>query len=55
MREMILQALKSKLLGDVNSHIAREWARGFNVSYFQRLERVKRDEIRRGSEKIHAG
>jgi hypothetical protein len=38
-----------------NTMQAREWARGFNVSYFQRLERVKRDEIRRGSEKIHAG
>ena len=38
-----------------NTMQAREWDRGFNISYFQRLERVKRDEARRGSEKIHAG
>ena len=38
-----------------NSMQAREWERGFNISYFQRLERVKQNEARRGSEKIHAG
>ena len=38
-----------------NTMQAREWVRGFNVSYFQRLERVKKDEDRRRSEKIHAG
>lgn len=37
-----------------NTMQAREWLRGFNTSYYQRLERVKRDEARRGSEKIHA-
>ena len=39
----------------LNTMQAREWERGLNVSYFQRLERVKRDENRRRSEKIHAG
>jgi hypothetical protein len=38
-----------------NTMQAREWDRGFNLSYFQRLERVKKDEARRRSEKIHAG
>ena len=38
-----------------NSMQSREWLRGFNTSYYQRLERVKRDEARRRSEKIHAG
>ena len=38
-----------------NTMQAREWERGFNLSYFQRLERVKKDEARRRSEKIHAG
>ena len=38
-----------------NTMQAREWVRGFNLSYFQRLERVKKDEARRRSEKIHAG
>jgi len=38
-----------------NTMQAREWDRGFNVSYFQRLERVKKDEVRRRSEEIHAG
>jgi len=33
---------------------AREWERGFNLSYFQKLERVKKDEARRRGEKIHA-
>lgn len=37
-----------------NTMQAREWERGFNLSYFQRLERVKQNEVRRGSEKIHA-
>ena len=36
-----------------NTMQAREWARGYNLSYFQRLERVKKDEDRRRSEKIH--
>mgnify|MGYP003653065410 FL=1 len=39
----------------LNTMQSREWERGFNLSYFQRLERVKRDENRRRSEKIHAG
>ena len=38
-----------------NTMQAREWERGYNLSYFQKLERVKRDEDRRRSEKIHAG
>ncbi len=38
-----------------NSMQSREWERGFNISYFQRLERVKREEHRRRSETIHAG
>jgi hypothetical protein len=33
---------------------AREWLRGFNTSYYQRLERVKNAEVRRRSEKIYA-
>lgn len=37
-----------------NSMQAREWERGFNKSYFQRLERAKQNESRRRSEKIHA-
>ena len=37
-----------------NTMQAREWERGFNLSYFQRLERVKQDEVRRRSEEVHA-
>ncbi len=37
-----------------NTMQAREWNRGFNTSYFQTLEKVKHNEARRGSEKIHA-
>jgi len=37
-----------------NTMQAREWNRGFNLSYFQRLERVKKDEARRRGEEIHA-
>tara|TARA_B110000902_G_C14003889_1_gene473756 strand:- start:37 stop:267 length:231 start_codon:yes stop_codon:yes gene_type:complete len=37
-----------------NTMQAREWTRGFNTSYFQTLEKVKHNEARRGSEKIHA-
>ncbi len=37
-----------------NTMQAREWDRGFNISYFQRLERVKNAEARRRSEEIHA-
>ena len=37
-----------------NTMQAREWSRGFNLSYFQRLERVKKDEARRRGEEIHA-
>ena len=36
-----------------NTMQSREWLRGFNISYYQRLEKVKRDEARRRSEKIH--
>ena len=36
-----------------NTMQAREWERGYTISFFQRLERVKRDEARRRSEKIH--
>jgi hypothetical protein len=39
----------------LNTMQAREWERDHNIAYFQRLERVKRDEARRRSEKIHAG
>ena len=38
-----------------NSMQGREWERGFNLSYFQRLERVKQNEVRRRSEQVHAG
>ncbi len=38
-----------------NTMQSREWERGYNLSYFQRLERVKRDEARRRSEEVHAG
>ena len=38
-----------------NTMQAREWNRGFNLSYFQRLERVKKDEARRRSKEVHAG
>ena len=37
----------------LNTMQAREWERGYNIAYFQRLERVKRDEARRRSEEIH--
>ena len=37
-----------------NTMQAREWERGFNLSYFQRLERVKKDEARRRGEKVYA-
>ena len=37
-----------------NTMQAREGERGFNLSYFQRLERVKNAEARRRSEEIHA-
>ncbi len=30
-----------------NSMQSREWLRGFNTSFYQRLERVKKDEARR--------
>ncbi len=39
---------------NLNTMQAREWERGFNLSYFQKLERVKKDEARRRGEKIHA-
>jgi len=38
-----------------NTMQSREWLRGFNTSFYQRLERVKKDEARRRSEKIHEG
>ena len=38
-----------------NTMQSREWMRGFNTSYYQKLERVKNDEDRRKSEKIHGG
>tara|TARA_R110001632_G_scaffold84689_1_gene186580 strand:+ start:358 stop:594 length:237 start_codon:yes stop_codon:yes gene_type:complete len=38
-----------------NTMQSREWMRGFNTSYYQKLERVKNDEDRRRSEKIHGG
>jgi hypothetical protein len=38
-----------------NTMQAREWLRGYNSAYAKQLEKVKRDETRRGSEKIHAG
>ena len=34
---------------------AREWQRGYNTAYYIQLERVKKNESRRRSEKIHAG
>ena len=38
-----------------NTMQSREWLRGFNTSFYQRLEKVKKDEARRRSEKVHAG
>ena len=38
-----------------NTMQSREWLRGFNTSFYQRLERVKKDEARRRSEKLHEG
>jgi len=38
-----------------NTMQSREWLRGFNTSFYQRLERVKKDEDRRRSKKVHAG
>ena len=40
---------------NINTMQAREWTRGYNSAYAQQLERVKKDEARRRSEKIHAG
>ena len=40
---------------NLNTMQAREWERGFNISNFQRLERVKRDEARRRMEQVNAG
>ena len=33
----------------------KEWERGYNAAYFNQLEKVKRDEYRRRSEKVHEG
>ena len=38
-----------------NTMQSREWSRGYNSAYAKQLEKVKRDEDRRRSEKIHAG
>ena len=48
---------RGKVVNPYNSNTmqSREWERGFNLSFLQRLERVKKDEARRRSEKIHAG
>jgi len=36
-----------------NSMQSREWLRGFNTSFYQKLEKVKKNENRRRSEEIH--
>jgi len=48
---------RGKVVNPYNSNTmqSREWERGFNLSFLQRLERVKKDEARRRSEEIHAG
>jgi len=33
----------------------KEWERGYNAAYFNQLEKVKKDENRRRSEKVHEG
>jgi hypothetical protein len=33
----------------------KEWERGYNAAYFNQLEKVKKNEVRRRSEEIHAG
>ena len=38
-----------------NTMKSSEWLRGCNTSYYQRLERVKRDEARRRGEKRQVG
>jgi len=40
---------------NTNTMQSREWSRGYNSAYAKQLEKVKRDEDRRRSEKIHAG
>ena len=32
----------------------KEWERGYNAAYFNQLEKVKKNEVRRRSEEIHA-
>ena len=39
---------------NLNSMQHREWQRGYNSAYFKQLEKVKREEARRRSEKVYA-
>ena len=32
----------------------REWQRGYNFAYSKQLEKVKREEVRRRSQEVHA-
>ena len=40
---------------NLNTMQHREWQRGYNSAYFKQLEKVKREEARRRSEKVYAG
>ena len=39
---------------NLNTMQHREWQRGYNSAYFKQLEKVKREEARRRSEKVYA-
>ena len=38
---------------NLNTMQHREWQRGYNSAYFKQLEKVKREEARRRSEKVY--
>ena len=37
-----------------NSMQHREWQRGYNFAYFKQLGKIKREEVRRRSQEVHA-
>jgi len=39
---------------NANTMQHREWQRGYNFAYFKNLEKVKREEVRRRSQEVHA-
>jgi len=47
----VIVAVPSRKSNDLEK---KEWERGYNVAYFNQLEKVKRYEDRRRSEEIHA-